>query len=319
MIKTSSGGQYREPEPSFVQPISDVDGKDFVDVVVDKVVSVGDIHFIYFKSTEAHVKINLGSISYTGILQPVVSQGAMARYSVNGSRVDFDGWSLVRDKNYKWVFEENLLRSVVKEVLPEPVVITKPVQPVSDKKTTKKTETTIKQKELYEIFNFYFESFTLLCHEDYSKMPSYKKLGYISKNEEKYRDLRRLLLAVQMILEKEQGIDRLKPDVIKSALIENAILKIRESTRFVRQMVAAWDNDRNEKIINRKGMFLKVTDKSSVLDVDWTGVIPGMESGVFKRIEKLVKKRDIDMALEDFDAAQLKRKKQVRGRNSKTL
>ena len=312
MIINDNGGRYKEPEPSFVQPISSVD-KNFVNVVIDRIVSVKNMHFIYLKSTDPHVKMNLGTIAYIGDLKPGIEQGSVAIYTLGGEKIDFYGWTLFRDENNKWVFKENLLKKVVPEVKPQPV------QQIVQKKEEKPKEPVVKPEELCEIFNFYLETFTILSLRDYDKLPQNKKEGTIDKTHEQSRELRRLLRAAQMIIENGQHKSHLVSDVIRNALIENGILKIRSCAKFVRRIIIAWNRDVRNDVIDEKGVFLRSIDKSGVLDIDWNGIIPSTEPDVFKRIEKAVKKRQFDKAIDSFDAGRFIGLESINKRRRKTL
>ncbi len=301
------------PDPTWTNKIGHIDEKNYVDIKISKIISVGDMHFIYLESVDIHVNMNLGTIVYTGDLPSGITKGVFAKYMDAGSRLDFGMWTLQRDENNKWLFHENDIKQVLKNVQPKIQYVVPAVKTVKKEKPKYNYE----NENLYEVFKIYLEYFSILCHKAENKTPIYKKSGLAIDAVIKCNDLRRLLLAVQMVLETDLSGGQSKSVVIRNALISNGIMRLRDCAGFVKKMILAWNRDIKERIIDRKGVFLQGAEQSSILAVEWLGFTPNTEKGIFDKVGYIVKKR-----CEFFDgveAAKSVRKKHVKTSKNNSL
>lgn len=301
------------PDPTWTNKIGHIDEKNYVDIKISKIISVGDMHFIYLESVDIHVNMNLGTIVYTGDLPSGITKGVFAKYMDAGSRLDFGMWTLQRDENNKWLFHENDIKQVLKNVQPKIQYVVPTVKTVKKEKPKYNYE----NENLYEVFKIYLEYFSILCHKAENKTPMYKKSGLAIDAVIKCNDLRRLLLAVQMVLETDLSGGQSKSVVIRNALISNGIMRLRDCAGFVKKMILAWNRDIKERIIDRKGVFLRGAEQSSILAVEWLGFTPNTEKSIFDKVGYIVKKR-----CEFFDgveAAKSVRKKHVKTSKNNSL
>lgn len=312
------------PDPTWTNKIEHIDGKGYVNVRVTKVISVGDMHFIYLESTDNYVNMNLGVISYTGELKPVVVQDAVARYKNDGTRVDFAGWTLQRDENGNWGFQiNNIIKQVVKPELPEPQPQPQPqsqaqTKPVKKAKPVQKTTDKEENEDLYEVFKFYLDAFSILCREDEEKTSTCKKAGIVNTAAAKRNDLRRVLFVVQNVMTKEFPDGQTRSTIIRNELIQNGVIKLRIYKTFVEKMIIAWDCDVKEEIISKKGVFLHNPEESAILALEWGGYTPNAEENLFDKINEIIKNRVLNNSVNDFSRARLGQKKQT-SNHQKTL
>lgn len=304
------------PDPTWTNKIGHIDEKNYVDIKISKIISVGDMHFIYLESVDIHVNMNLGTIVYTGNLPSGITEGVFAKYMDAGNKLDFGMWTLQRDENNKWLFHENDIKQVLKNIQPKTQYVVPVVKTV---KTVKKEKPkhNYENENLYEVFKIYLEYFSILCHKAENKTPIYKKSGLASDAVIKCNDLRRLLLAVQMVLETDLSGGQSKSVVIRNALISNGIMRLRDCAGFVKKMILAWNRDVKERIIDRKGVFLRGAEQSSILAVEWLGFTPNTEKGIFDRVGYIVKKRR--GFLDSVEAAKSIGKKHVKASRNNSL
>ena len=305
------------PDPTWVNKIGYVDDKDYITVKITKITTVSNMHFIYLESLDNHVNMNLGTIVYTGDLEPCVKEGAVVKYMDNGNKLDFITCILQRDKDCKWVFQQKSINQVLETVQSE-----SGNTKICNVKSVKKEETKAKEKskELYEVFDFYLEAFSILCHEDEKHTPKYKKAGIVKDTVVKCDGLRKLLFVVQMFLTKGFYGEQLNSVVIRDTLIktDNIAIGLRNSVGFVKKMVLAWNCDVRKKIIDKNGVFLQNPEQSSILALELLGYVPDTEKTVLKKIKKAIDKREFDRVVNNFDAARIVRRKRIMGR-PKTL
>ena len=303
------------PDPTWVNKIGYVDDKDYITVKITKITTISNMHFIYLESLDNHVNMNLGTIVYTGDLEPCVKEGAVVKYMDNGNKLDFITCILQRDKDCKWVFQQKSVNQVLETVQSE----SKNTK-ICNVKSVKKEETKAKEKskELYEVFDFYLEAFSILCHEDEKHTPKYKKAGIVKDTVVKCDGLRKLLFAVQTVLTTDLSEEQSKSVVIRNILLENGIMRLRNSVGFVKKMVLAWNCDVRKKIIDKNGVFLQNPEQSSILALELLGYVPNTEKTVLKKIKKAIDKREFDRVVNNFDAARIVRRKRIMGR-PKTL
>ena len=295
MIITKNGGRYKEPENPCFQPNSVIDKK-FINVKISKITSVGNMHFIYLESMDAGVNINLGSVVYTGNLQLGIETGAKAIYSYDGTKLVFPGWTMARDKDYKWQFEANNIKPADENEF-QPQKVQESQKPKIEKSSI-----------LCEVFDFYFSSVSRLYRMDYDARPLYKKTDTMDERIKKIDDLRKCLFVAQDLLNAEIPLDEITQEDIRVALSNRGGTRVKNTYGFIKNMIRAYNADVKNNRISKKGQFLKASEKSSVLNMDWAGFSPNTEKNFLKKVQAVINNRMVG-----FDAAKIARIKHIQG------
>lgn len=302
MIITDNGGRYQEPENPCFQHNSAMDRK-FINVKISRITSVGNMHFIYLESMDAGVNINLGSVVYTGDLQLGIEAGAKAIYSYDGSKLVFPGWTMARDKDYKWKIEANNIKPAGENEF-QPQKVQESQKPKIEKSSI-----------LCEVFDFYFASVSRLYRMDYDARPLYKKTETMDERIKKIDDLRKWLFVAQDLLNAELPVDKITQEDVRFALSNRGGTRVKNAYGFIKNMIRAYNADIKNSRINKNGQFLKASEKSSVLNVDWSGFRPNTEKNFLKKVQAV-----IDNRLGGFDAVKMARVKHIYGnRNGNNL
>ena len=310
MIINDNGGCYMEKEDSTFLPTSDRD-LNYVNIKVTNIINVGKMQFIYIAPTDAHVRMSMGPIVYSGDSVLGAKVGDYAKYINDGDRIDFEGWSLVRDEKRNWVVKKNNAKAVVEKQV-------KSGSGITENYNIKKTEPDVilKPKELVEAFRFYYEAFCNLSEYALKINPAYKKEWRISRNKELAKYLESVLFVVQDFVESGQFGTKINSLYIRDVLQQKGVPEVNGFVIFIKKMICAYNGDKGRKVINADGEFIDFSEKSNIMKVELFRINVNADKSVTDKITDLVRLRKVRQAEIDIAAAQNVVKKR-RGRPPK--